>query len=144
MTKLEKYRLEYLSKFTQVMLFDLEGMFLESCDSLFNTGELKTHPLTHWFAVVENIFEVIKTLERGTEFYLPRVEDPADFLSGVYDFRFSQTETTEKPQLLVIISDFTEIYDKYRYFQQQYNEARIEKQHLEIQLSKLAQQAGQS
>jgi len=141
MTKLEKYRLEHLSKFTQVMIFDLDGTFLESCDSLFDTNQLKASPLSIWFPVTGNIIDTMKTMDINRELFFPRVEDPAGFLSGVYDFRFVRIGTTENSKLLIIISDFTEIYDKYRYFQQKYNEVRIEKQHLETQLSKLTQQA---
>lgn len=144
MTKLEKYRLEHLSKSTQVMIFDLDGAFLESCDSLFDTNQLKAKPLSTWFPIAGNIIDTIKTMDINRELFFPRVEDPADFLAGVYDFRFVRIGTTEKSKLLLIISDFTEIYDKYRYFQQKYNEVRIEKQHLETQLSKLTQQGGQS
>ncbi len=144
MTNLEKYRLEHLSKSTQVMLFDVEGTFLESCDSLFNTEELNDNPLHTWFPIAGNIIDTLKAVDTNTELFFPRVEDPADFLTGIYDFRFVRIETSENSKLLVIISDFTEIYDKYRYFQQQYNEVRIEKQHLEVQLSQLRQQGGQS
>jgi len=143
MTRLEEYQLQHVRQYTQFILFDTDGMFLESCDSLFSTNHLRNTPMYAWFPFLSNIIDVINTLEVGREMSFPRVEAPADFLSGVYDLKFIRTHIESENKLLLIISDFTQIYDKYRYFQQQFNETLIEKQYLEIQLSTVQQKAAQ-
>lgn len=141
MTKLEKYQIQHLQQYTQFILFDTDGVFLESCDSLFSTNHLHEIVIHAWFPFLNNIIDGISTLEVGTEMLFPRVEAPADFLPGVYDLRFIRLHLKAEHKLLLIISDFTQIYDKYRYFQQKFNETLIEKQYLEIKLSELQQKA---
>lgn len=143
MRKLEEYQLQHLRQYTQFILFDTDGVFLESCDSLFPTNHLRNTPMHAWFPFLSNIIDIINTLEVGTEMFFPRVEAPADFLSGVYDLKFIRPHLEAENKLLLIISDFTQIYDKYRYFQQQFNETLIEKQHLEIKLSNCQQNVAQ-
>ena len=134
MTDIETYKLQYLSKHAQFIVLDINGLLLQSCDSLFPTQNLKQDPVYTWFKLLESIFEAIKTLEPDQEIIFPRVEEPADYLSGNYDFTFIRISQKE---ILLIIYDHTELYNRLRNFQQKCNQVNVENQHLQWELASL-------
>jgi len=134
MTDLETYKLQYLNQHAQFILFDSDGQFLESCDSLFSTKNLNQTPVYKWFKLLESIFEAIKILEPEQEMIFPRVEEPADYLSGNYDFTFIRIS---QEKILLIIYDHTELYNRLRNFQQKCNQANVDNQRLQWELASL-------
>ncbi len=136
MTKLNKYRLTHLSNSTQFILFSTEGKLLESCDSLFSTSTLSDQAVFEWFPFLEGIADSLKTIEQGQEILFQKVQKPSASLSGAYDFKLLRP-LTETDTLLLIITDYTQIYRQYQALQQQFNELYIEKQHMKTKLTSL-------
>jgi len=136
MTKLSKYQLTHLSRSTQFILFSIKGKLLESCDSLFPTSALDDQLVFEWFPFLEGIAEALQMMELGQEMLFQRVQKPSASLSGAYDFKVIRPHT-ETDALLLIITDYTEIYRQYQALQQQFNELYIEKQRMETELAAL-------
>ncbi len=134
MTKLSKYQLTHLSQNTQFILFNLKGKLLESCDSLFSTSTFDDQSVFEWFPFLEGIAEIIQAMESGQEMLFQRVQKPSALLSGAYDFKIIRP-ISEINALLLIITDYTEVYRQYQALQQRFNELYIEKQRLETELA---------
>lgn len=137
MTKFTKYQLTHLSRNTQFVLFDIEGKLLESCDSLFKTPSFDDKAVFEWFPFLEGIADVLQTMDPGQEMLFQRVQKPSTKLSGAYDFLIIRQPTPEENTLLLIITDYTQMYRKYQALQQQFNELYIEKQHMETELASI-------
>lgn len=135
MTKLTKYQLTHLSRNTQFVLFDTEGKLLESCDSLFKTQSLDNKAIFEWFPFLEGISDVLQMMEFGQEMLFQKVQKPWEKLPGVYDFQVIRQPAPEQNTLLLIITDYTQMYRNYQALQQQFNELYIEKQHMETELA---------
>jgi len=133
MTKLSKYQLTHLSDSTQFILFNMEGKLLESCDSLFPTSTLRNQTVFGWFPFLEGIEDVLQMMESGQEMLFQRIQKPSALLPGAYDFKVLRPRT-ENDALLLIITDYTELYRQYQALQQRFNELYIEKQRMETQL----------
>ena len=136
MTKLNKYQLNHLSHNTQFILFSIEGKLLESCDSLFPTSVLRDQVVFEWFPFLEGIANVLQMMESGQEMLFQKVQKPSASLSGAYDFKVIHPHT-ETDALLLIITDYTEIYHQYQALQQQFNELYIEKYRTETAFTAL-------
>lgn len=137
MSKLTKYQLTHLSRNTQFILFDIKGKLLESCDSLFKTPSLDNKAVFEWFPFLEGIADVLQAMEPGQEMLFQKVQKPSTKLSGAYDFLIIRQTAPEENTLLLIITDYTQMYRKYQALQQQFNELYIEKQHIETELTSL-------
>ncbi len=134
MKKLTKYQLTHLSRNIQFILFDIHGDLLESCDSLFSTHDLRKQIVYEWFPFLEGIADVLQMMKPGQEMLFQKVQKPSAQLPGAYDFNFLRPAA--KPHtLLLIITDYTQIYHQYQALQQQFNELYIEKQRLETELA---------
>ncbi len=134
MTKLTKYQLTHLSRNTQFILFNIEGTFLESCDSLFSTHDFRKQIVYEWFPFLEGIADVLRMMEPAQEMLFQKIQKPSAQLPGAYDFKILRP-ITKSDTLLLIIIDYTTVYRQYQVLQQQFTELYIEKQRLETELA---------
>ena len=141
MRRIELYKVEKLSKFSQLILLDQRSVIVESCDSIFDTYNLRNIPATTWFPFLESIYEQLNNLEvNGPEIKFAKVEKPFEQLSGYYDFTFSKILLDNENFILWSIYDYTDLYIDFMEYQQKRNELEIHRQRLEISNKKLHSQ----
>lgn len=137
MTLLEQYRTEYINQHYQFMLFDLNGLLMESCDSLFSTKQLASKPVQTWFSFMESLFESLKVSGINKDLIFKAVKPLFSELSGIYDFRFSVLESEGRKAYRWIIIDYTSQYEEYQKLQQKYNDLKIIHENLSSEMLKL-------
>ncbi len=125
-----------MAKFCQVVLVGKDGTFAGSCDSIFQTQNLRNLPVQSWFPFLESIFSMLYGLDK--ELVFAKVESPASFLPGCYDFTFSNVTIDEKDFLLWEVYDYTTLYEDFRQYQQKRNELEIQRQLLALQNKELS------
>ncbi len=135
---IERVRQRKLAKFCQVILLDKRGRMIESCNSIFDANQLKSKKVEEWFPFVESVLPVVLELTTDDpELLFSKVENPASFLPGYYDFTFSISHIEGKEYILWEIYDFTTLYEDFRHYQQKRNELEIQRQILALQNKKL-------
>ncbi len=118
--------------FRQIIILDENVEFIGSDDLLFSTEELKNISVAKWFPFIESIHETLKTMKvNEKEIIFSRVESPAKFLSGSYDFSFFKIEKEGKKYIRWSIYDYTNVYSHLTRYQQLKNEKDIYRQKLE-------------
>ncbi|MFK7771228.1 MAG: hypothetical protein AB8F94_03775 [Saprospiraceae bacterium] len=118
--------------FRQLIILDEELEFVGSDDTLFSTEKLKEISVAKWFPFIESIHETLKKMKIGKEEVLfSRVESPADFLPGSYDFAFFKVEQNGRKYIQWSIYDYTVVYSYLSKYQQLKNEKDIYRQKLE-------------
>ena len=118
--------------FRQLIILDEEVEFVGSDDLLFSTEELKGISVAKWFPFIESIHETLKKMELSNEEILfSRIESPADFLPGSYDFSFLKIEQNGRKYIQWSIYDYTVVYTYLTKYQQLKNEKDIYRQKLE-------------
>jgi len=118
--------------FRQLIILDEDVKFVGSDDRLFSTEELKNISVEKWFPFIESVIDMLKSLKMGGEEILfSRVESPAEFLSGIYDFSFFKIEKKGKQYIQWSIYDYTNEYTYLTKYQQIKNEKDIYRQKLE-------------
>ncbi len=134
-----------LKGFNQILLIQEDGMLAQSCDAIFATTPLKEIPIYQWFPFIESIFHVVKDRKIDEpDLVFPRVEHPASFLKGYYDFIFSKIEDNGKHYILWSIFDFTALYKNLIQFQQQRNQLEIDRQFQQISLNDMISKLGKN
>ncbi len=137
-TNIQKYRQNRLAKFCQILLVREDGYLVESCDSIFSTTNLKDTRVPEWFPFIESIFDSLCHLSiNDKEMLFSKVEVPADFLPGYYDFTFSKILVDNVEFILWEIYDYTTIYEDFRNYQQKRNELEIQRQILTLKNKKI-------
>ena len=137
-SNLEQIRQQKLAHFCQVILIGMDGDVVESCDSIFNTSSLAQYPIFEWFPFVESVFYSLEYLKIGDDNLLfSKVEKPASFLPGYYDFSFSKIEMKGKEYILWELFDYTTLYENFKKYQQKRNELEIQRQRFDIENKKL-------
>lgn len=120
--------------FRQIIILDEEVEFVGSDDLLFSTEKLKEISVAKWFPFIESIHDTLKKMKVSEEEVLfSRVESPAEFLSGSYDFSFIKIEIDGKEYIRWSIYDYTNVYSYLTKYQQLKNEKDIYRQKLEYQ-----------
>ena len=116
----------------QLILLDESFHFVKSDDRIFSTSSLKPIPVENWFPFIESIHDDIKgiNLEAG-EVQVERIESPAEFLPGSYDFSFTKIQLNGKIYILWAICDYTEVYTYLTKYQQLKNELDIDRQKID-------------
>ncbi len=134
MQKLEKYKTQKLSQFSQLVILSDAGSIIESCDSIFSTTELKarTQPFIYDFPFLESIYDLLLGLKvNGDELKYSKIESPLEQLPGVYDFTFSRVLLDGREYILWSIFDYTDLYEDFKQYQQKRNELEIHRETLE-------------
>ncbi len=137
MTFLERYKYNYFSRHSQLILFDFNGYLMESCDSLFSTQSFANTSMTSWFLFMESVFESLKTLEIGEKIKFNAVEPQFSALPGIYDFDFFIHLLDKQKICCWVINDCTEQYKQYQIMQQESNDLKIIQEHLHAEILKL-------
>jgi len=120
------------SLFRQLIILDEEAEFVGSDDILFSTEKLKEISVAKWFPFIESIHETLKKMKlKSEEILFSRVESPADFLPGSYDFSFLKIEQNGREYIQWSIYDYTVVYTYLTKYQQLKNEKDIYRQKLE-------------
>jgi len=119
-------------RFRQILLFDENLNFVRSDDKIFPTQKLQDITLERWLPFMESIGENLKKLDKeDEELIFSRVESPAAFLPGSYDFSFSTKTIGGKNYILWKVFDYTDTYDYLTRYQQLKNEQDIYRQKIE-------------
>lgn len=116
----------------QIILLDEAFRFVKSDDHIFSTAPLQSIPVEKWFPFIESIHDTIKKIqleEKDVQFL--RIESPATFLPGSYDFSFSKIKLEDQFYFLWSICDYTEVYTYLSKYQQLKNELDIDRQKVE-------------
>ncbi len=124
----------------QIILIDADGYVSESCDSLFDTSAFYHTKISTSVALLESLFPILLELSPSDpKLEFSKVEEPAPFLKGYYDFSFSKVQYNEGELILWTIYDFTRLYKEFLEYQQKRNEINIEKEYLEKDYERLRQ-----
>ena len=120
---INQVRQQKLAKFCQVLFIKKSGDLSDSCDSIFDTSTLKNKLVSEWFPFMESIFPTLLTLTKDSpDLLFSKVEMPASFLNGYYDFTFSVSVIDGREYILWELYDFTSLYEDFRNYQQKRNE----------------------
>ncbi|HFB99493.1 MAG TPA: hypothetical protein ENJ53_01685 [Phaeodactylibacter sp.] len=118
--------------FRQIVLIGKNMELLGSNDLIFSTEKIKNITIEKWFPFIESISGILKSMEIGDEeIIFSRVESPADFLSGSYDFSFIKRKLGEREFIQWNIYDYTNVYSFLTKYQQLKNEKDIFRQKIE-------------
>ena len=132
MINLQQYKSNKLAKFNQLIVLDLSGKMMQSCNAIFNTIAYQDKNIVQDFPFIESIFDIIKNLEvNDSELLFSKVEQPSKNLNGFYDFTFSKINWNNQDFILWSIYDFTALYKDLIDYQQRRNELEIDRQHRE-------------
>lgn len=141
MQKLQQFKTQHLSKFSQLILLNREGHVVASCDSIFSTINLRDKPASNLFPFIESIFDSLLNIEVDhPEVRFSKVETHLDILPGSYDYTFTSVELDGENYILWSIYDYTDLYEDFKQFQQKRNELEIHRQKLEERNKKLKHQ----
>lgn len=141
MQKLEKYKTQKLSNFSQLIILNDQGFIEESCDSIFSTSAFLAQPFTLYFPFLESIFELLLDLKvDGKELKYAKIESPLAELPGVYDFTFARVLLDGEKYILWSIYDYTDLYEDFKQYQQKRNELEIHREMLETRNRSLHRQ----
>ena len=141
MQKLEKYKTQKLSKFSQLIILNDQGFIEESCDSIFATDPFLSQAFTLYFPFLESIFDLLLELKvNGEELKYAKIESPLEELPGVYDFTFARVLLDGQDYILWSIYDYTDLYEDFKQYQQKRNELEIHREMLETRNRKLHRQ----
>ncbi len=135
---LEQVRQQKLANFCQIILLDLEGNVVESCNSIFDATPFMDIPVYEWFPFIESVFPTLSTLNPNQpELLYSKVEKPSAFLQGYYDFSFSKIDVEKKEHILWELFDYTTLYRDFRLYQQKRNDLEIQRQIFALENKKL-------
>jgi hypothetical protein len=144
MIDLQQYKSNKLAKFNQLIVLDLQGKMMQSCNAIFDATTFLHKSILKEFPFIESIFEIIKGLKiTDTELLFSKVEKPSKKLTGFYDFTFSKLNWNNKEFILWSIYDFTALYRDLINYQQRRNELEINRQHKERLLNLFSQDGKQ-
>jgi len=118
----------------QIILLDDSFRFVKSNDKIFSTASLQSIPVEKWFPLIESVHDTIKVISpQQDEVQFSRVESPAEFLPGSYDFSFSKIKLQNQYYILWSICDYTEVYTYLSKYQQLKNELDIHRNEIDHQ-----------
>lgn len=132
MIDLKQHKSNRLAKFNQLIVLDLSGKMIQSCNSIFDATSFQNKSVLKEFPFIESIFEIIKDLKiSDPELLFSKVEKPSANLEGFYDFTFSKLKWNKEAFILWSIYDFTALYQDLIDYQQRRNELEINRQYKE-------------
>lgn len=144
MIDLQQYKSNKLAKFNQLILLDLSGKMMQSCNAIFDATAFLNKSILKEFPFIESIFEIISNLEvTDSELLFSKIEKPSKNLNGFYDFTFSKLNWNNQGFILWSIYDFTALYQDLIDYQQRRNELEINRQHKERLLTLFSQDGEQ-
>lgn len=124
--------------FRQLILLNEDFQLVGSDDMIFSTAKLKDIPVEKWFPFIESICDTLKDIKiTDDEILFSRVESPALFLPGSYDFSFMKIEIKNIEYIQWSVYDYTKVYTYLTKYQQLKNEKDIYRQKLEYKNKKI-------
>lgn len=129
MIDLQQYKSQGSDYSNQLILMDLSGKIVQSCNSLFETYMFESKSIVKEIPFLESIFHIVKTRLPGSpEIIFKKVEKPFYLLQGIYDFVFETLNINNQLLILLRIFDKSSFYNRLIKNQQQRNESEIKKQ----------------
>ncbi len=124
--------------FRQLILLNEDFRLVASDDIIFSTKKLKDVPVGKWFPFIESVCDTLRDIKISDgEILFSRIESPALFLPGSYDFSFVKIVIENKNYIQWSIYDYTKVYTYLTKYQQLKNEKDIYRQKLEYQNKKV-------
>jgi len=121
--------------FRQLILLNENVELIKSDDLIFSTEKLKFISVKKWFPFIESIYEALRQMRMNDEeLIFSKIESPAEFLPGSYDFTFAKVEIEGQAIIQWSIYDYTNVYIHLAKYQQLKNEKDIYRQKLEHRL----------
>ena len=134
MSELTKYKTNYLAKRSQFVIFDFDGLLLNSCNTLIDLSQYKSNSLFEKFPIIESLCAQFNDLEvNGETISIPRIEMKIDEEDRYFDYIFSKIEVENSHSILLIINDYTAQYEYLIKVQQERNEAIVDNEYLLIE-----------
>ncbi len=121
-----------LNRWTQFVLMDADGEFMESCDTLFRI-EKGTINLVDQVPFIDSISELLNELTFGQELAFPCINMDEFGYEGICDYLFYKIQYQDKSCILWVLVNFSEHYTHLIDLQQQRNESSIQKELLEVE-----------
>ncbi|MEL7534541.1 MAG: hypothetical protein AAFN10_24760 [Bacteroidota bacterium] len=122
---------QFLNRYHQVIIFDLKGNLLGSCNSMIDLDQLPNQNVFDQWPVLESVRPALSQLEElDIPFRLPAVELSLPELKGIFDFEFS-VHPEQPEQIIWLLIDQTRIYRYFRRIQQERNMLLLEKEYRE-------------
>lgn len=119
---LNQIKLDRVQQQLQVVIFDLEGMVLDSCDSIFAID--RSRAVFDQFIFIESLREVFNSVPDGWKESFPSVEWPEGD-KQLFDLDFEKMVQDGKSLIQWVIKDDSENYSKLLDLQQTRNEKAI-------------------
>ncbi len=129
---LKAYKTKFLESWVQFVVFDTNGNFVDSCDTLFSISESNAS-LFDDIPFLESIKELFTTLKTGERINFPCITTEVSDYSAFCDYVFYKISYQNETCILWVIADFTEHYTNLTTLQQQRNESVIQQELLEIE-----------
>lgn len=106
----------------QTLLINKEAILLHSCDSLFETINLRNRNIIPYFPFLESVFEdLVRRLKADGSIIFSGVETKHPFLPGYYDYIFNLIYKNKKEVIEWQILDTTIAYNDLKTQQQNHH-----------------------
>ncbi len=106
----------------QTLLINKDAILLHSCDSLFETANLRDRNIIPYFPFLESVFDdLIYRLKIDGRITFSGVETKHSFLPGYYDYVFNLIHKNKKEVIEWQILDTTNAYNDLRTQQQNHH-----------------------
>ena len=118
-----------LPKFNQVVLLDVSGQVIKSCNTIFQVEQMSSAQVSEWSYLLESIVPLLANLKPGdTEITFSKIHSPFEKLPGFYDFTFTKNILDGEERIVWLIYDYTNLYNDFLNYQQRKNEIDVQRQ----------------
>lgn len=120
-------KLKYLEKKNQIIVFDIEGNLIDSCNTLLDVKKYQQESIYAIFPFLESIkITLINPTYPNNEHYFPRVEFTSENKTFVFDFTFYRQLNNN--HIIWILEDLTKQYQHLYEIQKERNLSIIQKE----------------
>ncbi|MFK7924514.1 MAG: hypothetical protein AB8H47_21335 [Bacteroidia bacterium] len=129
--KLKDLKCQLLDHQHQIIIFDLQGTILDSCNAIVDLNQISGDSIFDKWPVLESIRPALTNLaDLEIPLRLPAVELSLPTLKGIFDFEFS-IHPENPAHIIWMMIDQTKIYRYFRRIQQERNMLLLEKEYRE-------------
>jgi len=114
------------SKMSQIIIFEKSGLYLDSCNTFFETGMWEgqsLYSIEPWLESMEPLFREMKSDQSPV--YIPAVERPINNQRKYFDYHV-YPHPEDNRHLLWLLMDLTDTYEQMRKIQQERNELMLQ------------------
>jgi len=103
----------------QIVVLDLNGIALDSSDTIFQLSELISRNICEVFPLIESIFSDIKALSiNDPHIIIDKIRTAKSYLSGIYTYQFYAKIIKGTKRIIWEIYDLTDVYQNEEQHQQ--------------------------